>query len=131
MEDYGKVAATFVDTETGEGLRIRPHPEARRRARLHAPDAPDRWHTYLFGYQQMPADELLAVDRVELCLSLDQIISRPEKRAVCMRCDEEIINGREIVSDGHMLCASCAGHSYYRDCEHMQLSAAILLSHDA
>ena len=39
--DFGKTAATFVDRETLKAVRIYPNPEARRLARLYAPDAPD------------------------------------------------------------------------------------------
>lgn len=114
VEDYGKVAATFVDTQTRAGLRIVPRSEARQRARLYATDAPDRWHAYLLGYQRMPADELFTVQSVELCQSIEQIVSRPDKQEVCEHCVEEIINGREIVRIGVILCRSCAGPGYYR-----------------
>ena len=42
--DYGKTAATFVDTQTNRAVRIFPRQEARKRAQLYAPLAPDRWH---------------------------------------------------------------------------------------
>src|SRR5512135_92522 len=61
VEDYGKVAATFVDTKTGQSLRIVPCPEARARARSYAPEARNRWEAQLFGYQRMPLHELFAV----------------------------------------------------------------------
>src|SRR3990172_2130683 len=40
--DYGKMAATFVDTLTGQAIRIHPHPRARGMARGFAPEAGDR-----------------------------------------------------------------------------------------
>ena len=42
VEDYGKVAATFVDTQTGRAVRILPRREARHSAQLFAPDAGDK-----------------------------------------------------------------------------------------
>ncbi|MGB1288420.1 MAG: FmdE family protein, partial [Aggregatilineales bacterium] len=39
LMDYGKVAATFVDTLTGDAVRIAPHPQSRTRAITHCPDA--------------------------------------------------------------------------------------------
>ena len=38
--DYGKVAATFIDTKTETAVRIAPHPLCRERALAAAPEAP-------------------------------------------------------------------------------------------
>ena len=114
VEDYGKVAATFVDTQTGRAVRIVPRRDARYIAQLFAPDAGDKWEAYLLGYQRMPAEELLAVQPVELRRPVEQIISRPGKQVICDRCGEEIINEREIITAGSVLCRACSGPSYYR-----------------
>lgn len=112
--DYGKVAATFVDTHTAAALRVSPHPDARNRAGDYAPAARNRWESMLLGYQRMPAAELLAWDWVELTASVAEILSKPGMRAVCARCGEEILNEREVVVGGEVLCRPCAGQGYYR-----------------
>lgn len=111
--DYGKIAATFVDRETGEAIRIRPHPRARDLAICYAPQAEDRWHAYLIAYQQMPDKELLLVEPVTLTISLAKIISQETARTHCSCCGEEIFNEREVEVDGRTLCLSCAGQTYY------------------
>lgn len=111
--DFGKVAATFVDRETLQSIRIHPSPQARRLARHYAPDAPDDWHAYLLGYQRMPEDELLIWKPVRLTVSLEAIISREAVRALCDHCGEEIYNEREVRSSGLTLCRACAGETYY------------------
>ncbi|MGE5139178.1 MAG: FmdE family protein [Rudaea sp.] len=113
IEDYGKVAATFVDTTTGSALRINPRREARDLAREYAPEARDQWEAMLLGYQRMPDEVLFCIAPVTLTLALERIISRPGLRAICALCGEEIMNGREVILDGRGLCASCAGNSYY------------------
>lgn len=42
LMDFGKVAATFVDTKTERAVRIYPHAESRSNARLCLPDARSR-----------------------------------------------------------------------------------------
>lgn len=112
VEDYGKVAATFIDTFTGRAVRVHPHPQARERARRLAPDATSRWHAQLLGYQRLATEELLIATPVALTLSLDKLVSRAGYRVTCARCGEEVINEREVVRDGVVLCRPCAAGGY-------------------
>ncbi len=114
VEDYGKAAATFVDTHTQRALRLVPRLTARRLARKFAPEAKDKWEGMLLGYQRMPDEDLFSVQSVQLELSLSKLISRLGCKAVCQNCGEEIMNEREVIVEGHVLCRSCAGSSYYR-----------------
>ncbi len=111
--DFGKVAATFTDTHTETSFRIAPLREARALAWTYAPQARNRWEAMLFGYQAMPAAELMTYQRVDLKTPLSDIRSRPGAKAVCDICGEEIINGREVLRDNSSLCRSCAGDEYY------------------
>jgi formylmethanofuran dehydrogenase subunit E len=114
LVDYGKVASTFVDTHTGQAIRISPNPLARSHACRYAPDAPDPWHAQLIAYQLMPTSELLSVQQVTLTLSMQAIISQPGLRATCACCGEEVMNEREVHVEGRLLCRRCAGQeSYY------------------
>ena len=112
--DYGKVAATFVDTELGTAWRVAPHPGAGAGAADYAPTARNRWEAMLLGYQQMPAAELFVWREVALTQSLAEILSRPGCRAHCARCGEEILNEREVVVGNEVLCRSCAEGGYWR-----------------
>lgn len=113
VEDYGKVAATFVDTHTGQTMRIVPRADARGRAREYAPEARNKWEAQLLGYQRMPATELLTVQTVQLRKPIEHLISRPGLKALCEVCGEEIMNEREVIHEGATLCRACAGESYY------------------
>lgn len=114
VEDYGKVAATFVDSQTGAAWRVTPKLTARDLAASYAPDAASRWHAMLLGYQRIPVGDLLAAQRVTLATPVEAIISRPACRVICSRCGEEIMNEREVEQNGTLLCRSCAGSAYYR-----------------
>lgn len=111
--DYGKVAATFVDTRNGQAIRIAPHAHARAAAAALFPNARSRWHAQLEAYQLLPDDELLAAQPVRLAFSLEQMLSRPGLRVVCDGCGEEIMNERELHRAGMTLCRTCAGEGYY------------------
>jgi formylmethanofuran dehydrogenase subunit E len=113
VEDYGKVAATFVDTASSNAIRIAPHPQSRQRAHDYAPEAQGRWEAMLYGYQRMPVAELLVAQRVQLVRSVAEIVSHADRRVTCDLCCEEIVNGREVRLTGLVLCRACAGEAYY------------------
>jgi formylmethanofuran dehydrogenase subunit E len=114
VQDFGKVAATFVDTHTGRAVRIVPGKASRQRAKDYAPEAQSRWETYLLGYQRMPQAELLDIQEVALTVSLEKMLSKDGYRVNCDLCGEEIINEREVSRDGLTLCRVCAGECYYQ-----------------
>ena len=111
--DYGKVAATFIDTKTETAVRIAPHPLCRERALAAAPEAPNRWQGYLLGYQRLDIPDLLVYEAVRLKDDLRKLISRAGWRATCELCGEEIINEREVQVNDRTLCRPCAQGAYY------------------
>lgn len=115
IEDYGKVAATFVNVSSGEALRLAPRLNVRTRAQEFVPDEPRHYFAQLQGYQLMPDHELFSVTAVTLTPTVEQIVSRPGVRVNCSVCGEEIINEREIFYQGSIYCRSCLGHGYYHE----------------
>ena len=73
------------------------------------------WQAQLEAYQIMPAVELFKVQRVELTLSLEKLLSKPDYKTSCDQCGEEIINEREVIQAGRILCRACAGDAYYQE----------------
>lgn len=114
VEDYGKIAATFIDTKLERAVRVAPHLDVRQKAYDFAPHQEKRYFAQLDGYQAMPIDELVTIEEVQLSTPVSEIISRAGVRVNCEVCGEEIINQREIIRNGMPLCKSCAGTSYYR-----------------
>ncbi|MBL8156728.1 MAG: TraR/DksA C4-type zinc finger protein [Anaerolineae bacterium] len=112
--DEGKVAATFVDSETSHAIRLAPSPQVRELARELCPNAKSRWHAQLEAYQVVSDEAFFVWQEIELHLNLDALISRPGIRVNCARCGEEILNEREVYTNGQPLCRSCAGESYFK-----------------
>ncbi len=113
IEDYGKTAATFIDTNTNRAVRVTPALDVRKLAVAFAPKQSRHYFAQMEAYQVMPDEQLLMVREVQLVTPIDQIISRPGIRTECSRCGEEIINEREILMEGQPVCQSCTGVSYY------------------
>ncbi len=113
VEDLGKIAATFTNLKTGSSLRLFPKLDIRTHALAYAPQEKRRYFAQLEGYQVMPDDELFNFQWVELQTPASQIISHQNARAKCSICGEEIINEREVVLGGKVLCQTCAYGGYY------------------
>lgn len=114
LMDYGKIAATFVDTKTEKAVRIIPQTDLRQRVYDSQPIGTKRREAYLDAYQQMPTEELLTAQEVQLNLDLSALISFAGKRVICQQCSEEVINEREILHAGQILCVSCVHKSYWQ-----------------
>jgi formylmethanofuran dehydrogenase subunit E len=114
VEDYGKIAATFVDIKTGRSVRVAPTLDVRQRASLWVPEEKRRYFAQLKAYQIMPDEDLMTVEDVDLNFTIAEIVSHSGRRTNCEKCGEEIINEREIVVGGKKYCHSCAHGGYYR-----------------
>ena len=121
VEDYGKVAAVFVDVKTGIAVRTAPVIDIRQRAYAYAPDEPRHYFAQMQAYQIMPAEEMFTINEVQLTTSIEAIVSRPGIRVNCDVCGEEIMNEREVKQNGLTLCRACAGTAYY----HMSVSMTV------
>jgi len=113
IEDYGKIAATFVDVETERTLRIAPQPDLRHRAFSYADGESRHYFAQLQAYQSMPDDELLTIQPIILTTPVQEIVSRAGVRVNCDACGEEIINEREVLLHGRILCRACGWGGYY------------------
>ncbi len=114
IEDYGKIAATFVDAQTGQAVRLAPRLDVRQRAYDYAPGEARHYFAQLQAYQVMPDVELLTIQPVQIKTPIEKIVSRAGVRVNCESCGEEIINEREITLEERILCQACAFSSYYQ-----------------
>lgn len=115
VEDYGKTAAVFVDTETGQTLRVAPALDIREKAYDYAPNEPRHYFAQMQAYQMMPDHVMFNVHPVTLNTPVAAIVSRPGVRVNCSNCGEEIMNERETRFGELTLCRACAEGAYYSD----------------
>jgi formylmethanofuran dehydrogenase subunit E len=108
LADYGKIAATVLDTRSGRAVRVWPRPDVRAAAREYAPGETRRWHAQRLGYARMPDSELLSTRSVAVPRELEVLCGPWNTRARCARCGEEVFHARELVIDQTELCRACA-----------------------
>lgn len=54
IEDYGKIAATFLDLKTRRAIRLHPSPYIRELARKYSPSESKAYFAQLNAYQVIP-----------------------------------------------------------------------------
>lgn len=113
FRDFGKVAATFVDIETGRAVRVVARDDAREKARSLFPGEADPHQAQLEAYQRLPDADLFVVKKVRAKILPQELPGRPRARVTCQQCGESISDGREIVMNGRTLCRCCGGEAYY------------------
>ena len=112
--DYGKVAATFLNTETLEAVRIVALEESRRLADARYPQIEKKSERQFRAYREATDNELFKVERVKVEYGEQDAPGRPRSRVICVRCGEGINDGREVAGPaGVVLCRSCASPGYY------------------
>jgi formylmethanofuran dehydrogenase subunit E len=112
--DYGKVAATFLNTETGEAVRVVALEESRALADARYPEIESKKERQLRAYREAADEELFEVERVEVEYGEMDMPGRPRSRVTCERCGEGVNDGREVRSGDSVLCRPCASGGYYR-----------------
>lgn len=113
--DYGKVAATFLNTETGDAVRVLALDEARELADKRYPQIESKKERQLCAYREATDEELFKVSRVVVEYGEMDAPGHTRSRVICSGCNEGINDGREIAVDGGAFCRPCALGGYYRE----------------
>jgi len=111
--DYGKVAATFVDLDTGRAMRVAARDDARAKAKSMFPAIADAARAQLEAYKVMESDDLFDLQSVRVNLKPEDLPGGPHTRVACAQCGEGVNDGRELHVGDRVLCRSCAGERYY------------------
>ncbi|HXY09690.1 MAG TPA: FmdE family protein, partial [Terriglobales bacterium] len=113
FRDWGKIAATFVDVESGKAVRVVAKESSKALAEEMHPEAGDKNSRQMLAYREMRDDDLFTVQRVKVELPPEEFPGYKGDRVVCELCAEGISFRREIRRDGKVLCRACAGERYY------------------
>jgi formylmethanofuran dehydrogenase subunit E len=113
--DYGKVAATFLNTETGQAIRIVAKDESRELADLRYPQVESKKERQLLAYREASDEEIFKIENVSVEYSEMDGPGRARRRVRCSSCDEGINDGKDVPGHGGaILCVPCSSGGYYR-----------------
>lgn len=114
FQDYGKLAATFLNTETNEAVRIIAVEASRDLAREKYAHLPNKKEQQMEAYKNLPDEDLFKIQKVTATLPESDRPGHPLTRVLCEICGEGVNDKREVIVNGKTLCKACAGTAYYQ-----------------
>jgi formylmethanofuran dehydrogenase subunit E len=114
-QDYGKVAATFLNLSDKSAYRIVAKEESRELADALYPALDNKRERQLLTYREAEAAELFKVESVRIELDDFEMPGRPRRRILCAQCGEGVNDGRDLVDAlNRRVCRYCALGGYYK-----------------
>ncbi len=117
FRDWGKMAATFVDVETGKAVRVAALESSKELARNLHPELTSKNQQQMLAYQELADEQLFSTQWVTVSLPPEEFPGFKAERIACHQCGEGISYLREVRRDGKILCRACAGEKYYEEIE--------------
>lgn len=114
FRDWGKVAATFIDLQTGKAIRIAAKESSKDLARQLHPEIEDKNKQQMRAYREISDADLFTTQWVKVDLPPEEFPGYKGPRVSCDECGEGINFRKEIHRDGKVYCRGCAGESYYQ-----------------
>jgi formylmethanofuran dehydrogenase subunit E len=114
FRDWGKMAATFVDLQSGKAVRVAALESSKALARNMHPELDNKNKQQMLAYREMTDEQLFSHEWVKVDLPEHEFPGYKGDRVVCAECGEGIAFKREVLRDGKTICRGCAGERYYQ-----------------
>jgi len=105
---YGKFAATYINIKASDAVRVSV--VEKKRTDKTGPEAMKEAVKILL---EAPEADLFRIKKVQVDIPDGDMPGMPKRRARCSRCNEMIVDDKEVTVDGVVLCGNCAHGSYY------------------
>jgi formylmethanofuran dehydrogenase subunit E len=115
FRDWGKMAATFVDLQSGRAIRIAALDSSKQKARELHPEIENKNQQQMLAYREMNYSELFSTQWVKVEVPPSEMPGYKGERIACAKCGEGINFGKEIIREGETLCRGCAGEQYWTE----------------
>jgi formylmethanofuran dehydrogenase subunit E len=114
FRDWGKMAATFVDVQSGKAIRVAAKESSKDLASQMYPELTEKNQQQMKAYREMDTEALFSTQWVKVDLPPEEFPGFKGERIVCAQCGEGISYHREVRRGGQILCRACAGESYFQ-----------------
>lgn len=113
LVNYGKMAATFINTETGESYRIWVSGKINEMIGKISSDRQEKERQYQI-LLEAPSEDVVSIQKVVVNISKEEMPGKPLRTVTCVKCNEKVMDSKDVSSDDGPLCLACAGKPYYQ-----------------
>jgi formylmethanofuran dehydrogenase subunit E len=108
--DYGKMAATFFNLETGKAVRIA---EKNNDGDKVITREMIRQNPHTIDHAKRPDEELFTISEVKVELKQEDLPGPPLRTVACSICGERVMDMRDVLVGGKYVCRACADDKRY------------------
>ncbi|KZX15622.1 FmdE, molybdenum formylmethanofuran dehydrogenase operon [Methanobrevibacter cuticularis] len=108
LNNYGKFAATFYDISTGKAIRISDKEDDNFNP------IEETTEEKIERYANTLGKDLFKIQEVEVDIDENELPGKPRDKAICSVCNERIMDGKQEIIEGKILCKSCLDKPYYK-----------------
>lgn len=109
---YGKFAATFVNIDTGEAIRVVDLGANKKDSDDEGPEESIEELTERIA--KTPGEELFKIQKVSVKIDPNDLPGKPLEITKCAGCGEVVMDGKHHLRGGYVYCTSCYDKSYYQ-----------------
>ncbi|BDZ67500.1 FmdE family protein [Methanobacterium ferruginis] len=110
---YGKFAATFVNIDTGEAIRV-VDIDANKKDKENENSNEETIEEMIGRVAKTPGEELFKIQKVSVKIDPNDLPGKPLEIATCADCGEVVMDGKHHLKGGKAYCTSCFDRSYYK-----------------
>jgi len=107
---YGKFAATFVNIDTEEAIRV---VDLGANKKDTGNKEEETIEELIERIANTPAEDLFRIQKVSVKIDANDLPGKPLEIVTCTGCGEVVMDGKHHLRGGNAYCTSCFSESYY------------------
>lgn len=112
LVNYGKMAATFINTDTGAAYRVWVSGKINEMIGKVNSNRGEKERQYNLVLQSH-SNDVVSVQKVIVDIPPEDLPGKPKRTVACVQCGEKVMDGKDISSKDGPLCLACAKGPYY------------------
>ena len=112
LVNYGKMAATFINTDTGDAYRIWVSGKINEMIGKISSDRQEKERQYVMVLRSR-SEDVVSAQKVRVIIPPVEMPGKPKRTVICVCCGEKVMDGKDVSSGDGPLCLACAKGSYY------------------
>jgi len=111
--NYGKMAVTFINLETGNAYRIWISGKINEMIGKISFDPQEKKRQFEIVLQSHSKD-VVSAQKVMMHIPPDEMPGKPKRTVMCVKCGEKVMDNKDIITESGPICMGCAEGPYYQ-----------------